>query len=252
MAATCARPVMRSASLRAFSFASAPLLTKNTLAKGSLEKRTRRRAAAPRTRIATALLWNWHASAWRASAALQPGWLYPRAATACPPYRSRTRSPRTLVSHTPCADATSRGYCEKTGARKSCCRTAIASPVVTAAFFLGICPLPLGPSRRGRREAGCLRQAEEAVHPLQRPARCALVEIVECAHHCHGAAERHRGEVREVAARHVLDARRRGSHLHERRVRIEVSQHGEQLRRIERPLERGLHRHVNAAREGPG
>ena len=58
MAATCARPVMRSATLSAFSLASAPLLTRNALANGSREKRTRRRAACARIRIATALLWN--------------------------------------------------------------------------------------------------------------------------------------------------------------------------------------------------
>ena len=58
MATTCARPVMRNAIFRAFSLASAPLLTRNTLAKGSPEKRTRRAAARSRTCIATALVWN--------------------------------------------------------------------------------------------------------------------------------------------------------------------------------------------------
>src|SRR2546430_15536229 len=181
MAATCGRPVMRSATLSAFSFASAPLLTRNTLAKGSREKRTRRRAARARTCIATALLWNWQASAWRASAAVQAGCAYPRPATACPPYRSSTRWPRLLVSHTPCAEATSSGYCANAGARKSRARTAAAIPlsvVVRAGFCLGI-PVPSGPARRGCRETGGLRQVEHAVHPLQRAAGGPLVEIVD-------------------------------------------------------------------------
>ena len=49
IAATCARPVMRSATFRAFSLASAPLLTKNTLAKGRAENCTSRAAARLRT-----------------------------------------------------------------------------------------------------------------------------------------------------------------------------------------------------------
>src|SRR5437016_13728048 len=186
MAATCGRPVMRSATLSAFSFASAPLLTRNTLAKGSREKRTRRRAARARTRIATALLWNWQTSAWRASAAVQAGCAYPRLATACPPYRSSTRSPRLLVSHTPCADATSIGYCANTGARKSCSRMAawISDSEVAATRFL-FCAGALGmrarsgPAGRYGREPGGLGQAELAVHPLQRAAGRALRQVVD-------------------------------------------------------------------------
>src|SRR4029077_17401118 len=206
MAATCGRPVMRSATLSAFSFASAPLLTRNTLAKGSREKRTRRRATRARTRIATALLWNGQIPAWRASAAVQAGCAYPRPATACPPYRSSTRSPRLLVSHTPCADATSRGYCENTGARKSCAGAVVRFPlsvVVRAAFFTGI-PMPSGPARRGCRETGGFRQLEHAVHPLQRAAGGPLVEIVDGAQDRHGAARDRPRQVRVVAGRHVL------------------------------------------------
>ena len=74
IAATCARPVVRSAILSAFSFASAPLFTRNTLGSGSCAKLTRRAAARSRTAIATALLWNWQLCAWRVSAAVNPGW----------------------------------------------------------------------------------------------------------------------------------------------------------------------------------
>ena len=73
-ATTCARPVARSAIFSAFSLASAPLLTKNTLGSGSCAKRTRRAAARARTAIGTALLWNWQRCAWRVSAAVKPGW----------------------------------------------------------------------------------------------------------------------------------------------------------------------------------
>ena len=56
IAATCVRRVIVNAILRAFSFASAPLLTKNTLLKSRPEKRISRCAARSRTSIGTALL----------------------------------------------------------------------------------------------------------------------------------------------------------------------------------------------------
>src|SRR5437016_7064222 len=254
MAATCGRPVMRSATLSAFSFASAPLLTRNTLAKGSREKRTRRRAARARTRIATALLWNWQTSAWRASAAVQAGCAYPRLATACPPYRSSTRSPRLLVSQTPCADATSRGYCENTGARKSRAPAAAWIPpsvVVRAGCCFGI-PVPSGPARRGCRETGGLRQVEHAVHPLHRAAGGPLVEIVDGAQDRHRPARDRPRQVRVVAARHVLDARRLALDPHEGCERVELAQRRQEPRTVERAGELRLHRHVYATRERPG
>ena len=72
-ATTCARSVLRSAILSAFSLASAPLLTRNTLANGNCEKRTRRAAARERTCMATALLWKLHSCACCASACVKPG-----------------------------------------------------------------------------------------------------------------------------------------------------------------------------------
>ncbi len=85
MATTCVRPVIVNAIFSAFSFASAPLLTKNTRAMSSPEKRTRRAAARSRTSSGTALLWKLNERACRASASVQPGWPYPSAATAWPP-----------------------------------------------------------------------------------------------------------------------------------------------------------------------
>ena len=67
--------------------------------------------------------------------------------------------------------------------------------------------LQVQPGRR-RGEARRLRQTEHAVHPLHGAAGRALVEIVDGAHHRHRAAARHRREVRVVARRDVLDARR--------------------------------------------
>ena len=64
--------VLRSAILSAFSLASAPLLTRNTLANGNCENRTRRAAARARTCMATAFVWKLHSWAWRASACVKP------------------------------------------------------------------------------------------------------------------------------------------------------------------------------------
>ena len=66
--------MIRQAVRSAFSFASAPLLTKNTVSSGSAENSTSLRAARLRTSIGTALLWKATSPAWRSSAASQPGW----------------------------------------------------------------------------------------------------------------------------------------------------------------------------------
>ena len=73
MAATCVRRVMVKAIFRAFSFASAPLLTKNTLLKSRPEKRIRRRAARARTSTGTALLWKLNERACSLSARVHSG-----------------------------------------------------------------------------------------------------------------------------------------------------------------------------------
>jgi hypothetical protein len=72
---TSLRPgLRRNAIFSAFSVASAPLFTKNTLFTGSCENATRRCAARRRTSIGTALLWKLQACACSVSARVQPGW----------------------------------------------------------------------------------------------------------------------------------------------------------------------------------
>ena len=72
-ATTLRRPVILSASLSAFSFASAPVLTKNTVFKPSPAKCDSRIAARERTSSGTALLWNSSDRACFSSAASQRG-----------------------------------------------------------------------------------------------------------------------------------------------------------------------------------
>ena len=73
IATTLRRPVIFSASLRAFSFASAPVLMKNTVSRPRPAKRVSRVAARARTSSGTALLWNSSARAWLSSAFCQRG-----------------------------------------------------------------------------------------------------------------------------------------------------------------------------------
>ena len=73
-AMTSSRPVIVKAIFSAFSLASAPLLTKNTLSNGSCENFTSRSAARRRTSIGTALLWKLTVWAWCVSAWIQPWW----------------------------------------------------------------------------------------------------------------------------------------------------------------------------------
>ena len=58
----------------AFSLASAPEFTKNTLSKPPPAKAARRVAARARTSMGTALLWKLQAFACSVSARVQPGW----------------------------------------------------------------------------------------------------------------------------------------------------------------------------------
>src|SRR5664280_222123 len=84
-ATTRGRPVARNAMRRAFSFASAPELTKNARGSPGGPKRTRLAAARSRTSRGTMLDWKNSVRAWRSSAATSAGCPYPRRATACPP-----------------------------------------------------------------------------------------------------------------------------------------------------------------------
>ncbi len=72
-ATTLRRPVMRSASFSAFSFASAPVLMKNAVFSPRPANRVRRSAARARTSSGTALLWKISDFAWPSSAASRRG-----------------------------------------------------------------------------------------------------------------------------------------------------------------------------------
>ncbi len=58
--------------------------------------------------------------------------------------------------------------------------------------------------------------------------------------------------MRVVARRHVLYAGSRVHHTHERRVRVELFEYGEQLPFVQRFFQLRLNRQMNASGERPG
>src|SRR5580692_10994164 len=135
------------------------------------------------------------------------------------------------------------GYCANTCARWLF-RACVVRVVATAGF--------LGPAGRGSGEAGGLGKTQEPIHPLDGTARGALVEIVDDRHDGNGIAVGYRAQIRIIAGRHVLDARRGVAHAYEGTVLVVRFERPQRLRGIDRFCETGLYGDVDAARERAG
>ena len=199
------------ASFSAFSFASAPVLTKNTLFRP--RPREARSACSPRARArpsARRCSGRSSRAPGRSSAACQRGMAVARAPP--PRGRRRDRAPggrRACAATRPDASTTSSGYCaihRRQGSSGG--RRPVDAVGIHAFFRSSPAPAPSGPRS--------LRAAEHAVHPLHGAAGGALGQVVDHAHHGDACGRSLTPESsRVVAGDDVLDARRFAADAHE-------------------------------------
>src|SRR6202051_2100528 len=149
------------------------------------------------------------------------------------------------------------GYCAKTCAKwlVRACVVKLVKGVAIEFAYRGCrysLPCASGLTGRGGGEACRLGKIQQAIHPLNGAPGGAFIEIVYYRHDSYGVTVGHRAQVRIIAGRHILDARRGVADPHEGTVFVIRLEHRERLRRAERSLEAGLHGDVDPASEWTG